>query len=183
MPGARRPVSRSESSSPDATKVPDDILKLLSPTPFANRERDDSLRSLVSGFVAEDVSRETPSIQILQRVGDRWSSLILIILECGTFRHSELHRIIKFLCAAASAKSISQRVLTQKLRLLERDGMLSRTVWPTVPPRTEYALTPLGHQLAQWVNGLVGWCANNKAAISDAQRNYDKEHCPLGCPG
>lgn len=140
----------------------------------AGPESEKGLQRLYSRIITDDVCREASAVQILHRVGDRWSSLILLILANGKFRHSELRRIINFLAESGSETPISQRVLTQKLRMLERDGLATRTVWPSVPPRAEYALTPLGHQLAEWIDGLVQWCAENRIAIGRAHLEYAK---------
>ncbi len=101
---------------------------------------------------------------VLQRVGDKWSVLVVATLSRGPHRFSELRREIE---------AISQRMLTLTLRSLERDGLVSRTVTPTVPPRVDYALTPLGHSLQQPVLALAGWAVDNLEEISAAQSAFD----------
>lgn len=107
---------------------------------------------------------------VLQRVGDKWSVLIVAILADGPRRFSQLRREIP---------TISQRMLTLTLRGLERDGLVSRTVTPTIPPRVDYELTPLGHSLQQPVLALAQWAAAHLAQIAQAQAAFDsaKERC------
>jgi DNA-binding HxlR family transcriptional regulator len=105
-----------------------------------------------------------PIRDVLDRIGDRWSMLILWTLaEAGTLRFSALK---------ARIEDISQRMLAQTLRRLEQDGLLSRTVYPTNPPRVEYALTPLGKSLLDPVRELVRWARQNHRRVIDARRNY-----------
>lgn len=109
---------------------------------------------------------ECPLRDILDRVGDKWSVLVVILLRDGKMRFSRLRR---------SVEGISQRMLTQTLRQLERDGLVKRTVYPTVPMRVEYALTPLGCTLIAPLSALAEWSESNRAAISDARAAYDSQ--------
>ncbi|HEX8953969.1 MAG TPA: helix-turn-helix domain-containing protein [Polyangia bacterium] len=103
--------------------------------------------------------------EILDRVGDKWSVYIVAVLGGdGPRRFSELKRTID---------GISQRMLTLTLRGLERDGLVTRTVHPTVPPSVEYALTPLGKTLVAPVMALVGWAEKNRARIRQAREKFD----------
>src|SRR5882757_10344285 len=105
-----------------------------------------------------------PIRDVLDRVGDRWSMLVLCTLaENGTLRFSALK---------ARIDDISQRMLAQTLRRLEQDGLLTRTVYPTNPPRVDYALTPLGKSLLDPVWELVRWAKQNHRRVLDARRNY-----------
>ncbi|WP_239987569.1 winged helix-turn-helix transcriptional regulator [Sphingosinithalassobacter portus] len=104
--------------------------------------------------------------EVLARVGDKWSILIVMNLSDGPLRFSELQRTID---------GISQRMLTLTLRGLERDGFVSRTVYPTNPPKVEYALTPLGDSLRCPVNALGDWVQKNLAAIEESRRAFDGE--------
>jgi DNA-binding HxlR family transcriptional regulator len=106
-----------------------------------------------------------PTRRVLDRVGDKWAVLILILLGRGTLRFNELRRRIE---------SISQKMLSQTLKSLERDGLVSRTVYPTVPVTVEYALTDLGRTLAETVDGIRLWAETNIAAIEAAQARYDR---------
>jgi DNA-binding HxlR family transcriptional regulator len=101
---------------------------------------------------------------VLARVGDKWSVLIVTRLGGGPLRFNELRR---------SIGGISQRMLTLTLRGLERDGLITRTVLPTVPPRVEYALTPLGRDLLQPVSGLSDWALRNQSKIARARDQFD----------
>jgi DNA-binding HxlR family transcriptional regulator len=102
--------------------------------------------------------------QILDRVADKWSLLVVALLDHRTMRFSELRRQID---------GISQRMLTVTLRHLERDGLVARTVYPVVPPRVEYALTPLGASLLQTIQALVTWTEANQEQIAASRAAYD----------
>ena len=104
---------------------------------------------------------------VLSRVGDKWSVLVVSKLGGGTKRFNELRREIG---------GISQRMLTLTLRGLERDGLITRTVFATVPPRVDYALTPLGCSLLKPVNGLSDWALANKAKLAEARRKFDGQN-------
>jgi DNA-binding HxlR family transcriptional regulator len=101
---------------------------------------------------------------VLARIGDKWSVLVVTLLGDGPVRFNELRRQVG---------GISQRMLTLTLRGLERDGLVTRTVFPTVPARVDYALTPLGRSLLAPLQALAGWARANHAAIEAAQRRYD----------
>lgn len=103
---------------------------------------------------------------VLARVGDKWSILVVNRLGKQTMRFNELRRDIG---------GISQRMLTLTLRGLERDGLITRTVFPTVPPRVDYALTALGRSLLTPVNGLSDWALANKTKLAEARREFDEE--------
>lgn len=101
---------------------------------------------------------------LLQRIGDKWSVLVVHTLADGSRRFSELRREIP---------SVSQRMLTLTLRNLERDGLVSRTVTPTIPPRVDYELTELGHSLKVPINALSQWALDNVESINAAQARFD----------
>jgi DNA-binding HxlR family transcriptional regulator len=101
---------------------------------------------------------------ILDRIGDKWSLLVISLLGGGTRRFSELRREID---------QISQRMLTLTLRQLERDGLVARTVYPVVPPRVEYRLTPLGATLLDTIRALVIWTTDHRDEIAAARVAYD----------
>ena len=104
---------------------------------------------------------------VLNRVGDKWSMLIVMILSSGPRRFSELKREID---------GISQRMLTLSLRGLERDGLVTRTVTPTIPPRVDYELTELGTSLREPVKALGDWAIEHIACIRAAQERFDAAH-------
>src|SRR6202162_629479 len=101
---------------------------------------------------------------VLARVGDKWSILVVSRLGEGALRFNELRR---------SIGGISQRMLTLTLRGLERDGLVTRTVFPTIPPRVDYALTPLGRDLLEPVSALGEWATRNQAKIARAREKFD----------
>ena len=101
---------------------------------------------------------------VLARVGDKWSVLIVRLLGDGPRRFSEIKRMVG---------GISQRMLTLTLRGLERDGLVTRTVFPTIPPRVDYELTDLGRSLWRPVEALVAWARANQAEIEAARRRFD----------
>lgn len=102
--------------------------------------------------------------EVLSRVGDKWSLLIIGTLHDGPLRFTELQRRID---------GISHRMLTQTLRSLERDGLVTRRAYPEIPPRVEYSATDLGRSLAEPVLGLVGWAADHHERITDARAAFD----------
>ena len=102
--------------------------------------------------------------EILERVGDKWSLQVIFHLRDGPLRFTALRRGID---------GISQRMLTVTLRGLERDGLVTRTVFPTVPPRVDYELTKLGRSLLEPVSGIGLWARRNRAAIQQARMRFD----------
>lgn len=114
--------------------------------------------------VAEDCRAVS---EVLARVGDKWTVLVVSTLGDGPKRFNELRRALG---------SISQRMLTLTLRGLERDGLVTRTVFATVPPRVDYELTQLGRSLLEPVSELGLWARSNRAAIQDARARFDTGH-------
>src|SRR6266702_7257348 len=102
--------------------------------------------------------------EVLARVGDKWTVLVVTVLGEGPKRFNELRRALG---------SISQRMLTLTLRCLERDGLVTRTVFPTVPPRVDYELTQLGHSLLEPVSRLGLWARQNRSAMERARQRFD----------
>jgi DNA-binding HxlR family transcriptional regulator len=103
--------------------------------------------------------------EVLARIGDKWSVLLIVVLGDGTRRFSEIKRLIE---------GISQRMLTMTLRGLERDGLVVRAVFPTVPPRVEYSLSPLGRSLLTTVSQLAKWATENRQQIERAREAFDR---------
>jgi DNA-binding HxlR family transcriptional regulator len=101
---------------------------------------------------------------VLARVGDKWTVLVVNTLGRGPQRFNELRRAIG---------SISQRMLTLTLRALERDGLVTRTVFPTVPPRVDYELTKLGRSLLEPITALGTWAVRNRNTIETARKRFD----------
>ena len=102
--------------------------------------------------------------EVLARVGDKWTVLVVGVLGDGPKRFNEIRRALG---------SISQRMLTLTLRALERDGLVTRTVFPTIPPRVDYELTRLGRSLLEPVSGLGLWARQNRPAIQAARLRFD----------
>lgn len=126
-------------------------------------ENRDWLTELLSWTNEE--SKNCPMRQLLDRIGDTWTLLIVLNLGVGKQRFSELKRRVT---------GISQRMLTQTLRHLERDGMVTRTVFPTNPPSVEYELTELGFSMLDSIRALIEWTAANQTEIADARKIYDR---------
>lgn len=109
--------------------------------------------------------------EILERVGDKWSLQVIFHLGDGPQRFTSLKR---------SIDGVSQRMLTVTLRGLERDGIVSRTMYPVIPPRVEYALTPLGATLLDAAGALVSWADAHLAEVDAARAAYDARASATG---
>jgi|tagenome__1003787_1003787.scaffolds.fasta_scaffold20510909_2 DNA-binding HxlR family transcriptional regulator len=115
-----------------------------------------------------------PTRQVLSRIADKWSMLVLLALEPGTLRFSALRRRVE---------GVTQKMLTQTLRNLERDGLVTRTAYPTVPVTVEYTLTPLGHSLSAAVATIRAWAVANIEDVHDARARFDaRPPRPAGPP-
>jgi DNA-binding HxlR family transcriptional regulator len=102
--------------------------------------------------------------QVLDHVGGKWSVSILLAAIAGPVRFSQLERLVE---------GISRRMLTLTLRNLERDGLLIRTVYPTVPPKVEYTATEMARELHDTLTGLIGWAERHRGDIATARTAYD----------
>lgn len=111
-------------------------------------------------------NRQCPTRQVLDRIADKWSVLIVRKLSDGTMRFAQLRRAID---------GISQKVLTNTLRGLERDGIVERRIYASVPPRVEYSLTPLGRSLCSLVEGICGWAEEHIGRVQQARETYDQK--------
>ncbi|MBO0768693.1 MAG: helix-turn-helix transcriptional regulator [Solirubrobacterales bacterium] len=121
-------------------------------------------------FDAFDAS--CPSRRLLDTIGDKWVSLVIAALGThGRMRYTEL---------STKISGVSQKMLTQTLRKLERDGLLSRTVTPSVPIRTDYELTPLGHSLLETICHLKAWAEAHMRDVDTARETYDQQRNPPG---
>jgi DNA-binding HxlR family transcriptional regulator len=118
----------------------------------------------VSFSVSLPLDTDCPVRDVLDRIGDKWSTLILGTIAIGPHRFSALLRAIP---------DISKRMLTQTLRDLERDGLIARAVFPTKPPSVEYRLTPLGETILEPLACLVQWADRSHAAIRNAREIFD----------
>lgn len=115
---------------------------------------------------ADVYSRHCPSRVALDRIGDRWTVLIVGLLERGPRRFGEIR----------DGMGISPKVLTQTLRTLERDGLVSRSAYAEIPPRVEYSLTPLGLTLREPLAAIRDWAESHLDEIGSARRRYDAIH-------
>lgn len=111
--------------------------------------------------------RSCPTNQLLGRLSDKWVSLVVAALAAGPLRYSDLGRRIA---------GVSPKMLTQTLRALERDGIISRTVTPSVPVRVDYALTPLGDSLACLLTAVKDWAENHFEEVRAARERYDEQN-------
>lgn len=116
---------------------------------------------------------DCPVRDVLSRVGDKWSILVVAVLRDGSLRFNELRRAID---------GISQRMLTLTLRGLERDGLVARTVTPTTPPRVDYGLTSLGRTLLEPITALARWAETNRNRIQTSRRRFDESNRPGAAP-
>jgi len=115
---------------------------------------------------APGIADDCPTREILDRVGDKWSVLVIVLLGQRTHRFNELHRAIE---------GISQRMLTLTVRALERDGLVSRTVYASVPPRVDYELTELGRTLLIPLGTLADWATTHRSDIQAARDRHDRQ--------
>jgi DNA-binding HxlR family transcriptional regulator len=111
--------------------------------------------------------RSCPSRLILDHLADKWAVLIVVRLAFGTLRFAELRRAVD---------GISQKMLTVTLRDLERDGLVIRKLYASVPPKVEYSLTPLGSSLVDKVNELCAWAEANSAEVLKARERFDRRN-------
>jgi DNA-binding HxlR family transcriptional regulator len=107
----------------------------------------------------------SPARQVLERLADRWTSMLICALAAGPKRYGELRRQVG---------GVSAKMLTQTLRGLERDGLVVRTVYPTQPPRVEYALTSLGETLVEPLSGILAWAEVHFSELQSARARYDR---------
>ncbi|WP_104090772.1 helix-turn-helix domain-containing protein [Arthrobacter sp. GMC3] len=117
-------------------------------------------------FIGNVFDADCPSRVLFARIGDKWATLVIEVLADGPLRFSELRKRVKV---------VTPKVLTHTLRSLERDGLLNRTVYPQVPSRVDYELTPLGQTLLPPLTALRQWAENNVSTMLRARDEYDEE--------
>ncbi|MFF3705200.1 winged helix-turn-helix transcriptional regulator [Streptomyces phaeochromogenes] len=123
-----------------------------------------------TGVTSQVVHAEgCPVQEVLDRVAGKWSVMIIVAAAHGPIRFTELER---------SIEGISRRMLTLTLRNLERDGLVTRTVHPTVPPKVEYELTPVARELHASLLGLTDWAERHRVTIAESRAAYDALHRP-----
>ena len=124
-------------------------------------------RSAKAPTVFNAFSAHCPSRRLLDTIGDKWASLVVVALGVdGPLRYSEL---------SARIEGVSQKMLTQTVRRLERDGLLTRTVTPSVPVRVDYELTPLGPSLLDVIGHLKAWAEEHMPEVDAARSAYDAQ--------
>jgi len=133
--------------------------------------------SVTNATVSSQVTAEVPTgpcgdddcgiRDVLDRLGDRWTVLVIVELSKGVRRFTALERAIP---------GISQRMLTVTTKRLCRDGLVERIAYPTIPPQVDYQLTPTGRSLADTVFGLADWSRDHKTAIATARDQWDADH-------
>ena len=142
---------------------------MIDPDEFAPQVRE-GIAALAAEMAEHGTDRDAPVRAVMALLGDRWSTLILLVLATGTWRHADLRRALSRLSAE---KTISQRVLTLKLRGLERDGFVSRAVSEDVPPKVSYRLTALGRHLHGEARRLIDWLTDHETEIRKARADYE----------
>jgi len=129
-----------------------------------------ALETLVRAMARDGVQRDQPMREVCARIGDKWSTLLLHLLRTGNYRHAVLRRLVS---AVGAEGRISQRMLTLRLRTLERDGLIERRVIAgTHPPGVEYALTELGQSLSAQIEKLMQWIRDHMAQILQARVRF-----------
>jgi DNA-binding HxlR family transcriptional regulator len=128
------------------------------------------LQAMVRAMARDGTRREDPMRELFARVGDKWSMLLLHLLRTGSYRHAVLRRLVS---AVGIEGRISQRMMTLRLRALERDGLIVREVTSSHPPGVEYALTELGTRLLEQLDGVMQWIRDNLAEIRLARERFE----------
>lgn len=135
-----------------------------------------ALETLVRAMARDGVQRDQPMREVFARIGDKWSTLLLHLLRTGSYRHAVLRRLVSTVGAEGR---ISQRMLTLRLRTLERDGLIERRVISTThPPGVEYALTELGRSLSAQIETLMQWIRDHMAQILQARSRFTESAAP-----
>ncbi len=128
-----------------------------------------AIAALTAQMQAHGTDRDAPVREVMGLLGDRWTTLILLVLATGACRHAELRRVLGGL---SQEKAISQRMLTLKLRALERDGFVLRHATAHVPPQVSYELSPLGAALHGQAATLIGWIEASSSTIAKARSAF-----------
>ncbi|MGH1368114.1 MAG: winged helix-turn-helix transcriptional regulator [Maritimibacter sp.] len=151
-------------------RMPPDFEHLLSigePSLAPDDARVSGLADLAAQMGETPPGKDAPVREVMARLGDNWSALILKVLTTGTYRHATLKRVIG---ALSSEGEISQRMLTLRLRALERDGLVLRHEHDSVPPRVDYALSEMGRELTEEFDRLLAWIERHSDEINEARQ-------------
>lgn len=164
-PSTRRP-------SPDTTLHA--VRRILARDTEMAGDSGHQLDELVRQMAADgNPRRQDPSREILARLGDKWSPLLLLVLRAGPFRHATLRRLVGTI---ATEGDISQRMLTLRLRALERDGLITRRIISAVPAAVTYTLTEAGAGLTMQLQALLAWTREHSETIRAARERFDGGH-------
>ncbi|UZJ29391.1 winged helix-turn-helix transcriptional regulator [Streptomyces endophytica] len=139
----------------------------MATTETADRTNGEATGGCPDDLAYDVFARNCPSRDTLKHITDRWGSLTLGALLDGTFRFNELRRRVD---------GVSEKMLSQTLHALERDGLVHREAQQTNPPRVDYALTPLGHQVARQLRALIDLVEDRMPQVLQARERYDAEH-------
>jgi DNA-binding HxlR family transcriptional regulator len=137
-------------------------------------ETTEGLLALAEQMQQSDNAIDSPIREVFALLGDKWTKLILLVLWTGTFRHAALKRTLE--AFAQEQDGISQRILTLKLRSLERDGLITRYSTDDVPPRVDYSLTEVGKELTQRVNNLIQWISKQSNYIENSRGQFEQKN-------
>lgn len=140
------------------------------PDPQADQEAAAELRYMLIDMAQTGNRRSDPIREVFARVGDKWSPLLLLLLQMRPFRHSTLRRLVGLVSADGL---ISQRIMRLRLRTLERDGLILRQVMSVEPPRVVYSLTDAGRGLVKQIESLMSWTRDHGEYINQARERYD----------
>lgn len=132
------------------------------------------LQTMLVEYQQHNMSEASPQRQMLLRIGERWSALLIVMLLAGPMRHAQLLRATAFISMQTGGAAPAQRVITRALRKLERDGLVSRTVAPTVPPRVDYELTEPGRELGGILEQLRTWANMRAPLVLEARESFDR---------
>lgn len=158
---------------PDA--LLDEVRTSLRPLGRADTARTDALLQIAQQMLDAGAAPKHASRQTLERLGDRWSTLLLFVLSTGDYRHGELRRVVSALSRVAHSTAISQRMLTLRLRALERDGLVTRRLVPGNVVTVDYGLSPMGTSLIPHLRKLVDWCSAHDDEMRIAQQAFDAQ--------
>ena len=157
-----------------ADKTAESLACIGADRPADERRRHlDNISVLLGNMALHGNRRDDPVRTTPAYLGDRWSSLVMHLLSGGMLRHAELKKLIALVSAE---QDISQRMLTLKLRVLERDGLVLRQATADVPPRVEYQLTAMGQEVYAHFIALVRWAERATPAVRAAREAFDRKH-------
>ncbi|WP_082544734.1 winged helix-turn-helix transcriptional regulator [Rhodococcus sp. Leaf258] len=148
-----------------------DIELILRGVPAPSDGREELFRNLASLLTEFDRDRGAPVVGVVGHVGNYWRNWLLVISRAGPLRPSAMRRLLETL---DPTHPLSQKMLTQNLRILERDGMFTRTVIADVRRHVDYSLTPLGRELSDLIMNLIDWGFRHSGEIDQARRAFDE---------